>query len=156
MNVTIHTYADLSNDDARCVGKVFLTCTGEQFHAHDLKDTIFVVHRGDRIIGACLLSPMSPSRGFAGETEKSRIPYLYNFVCAPKYQRKGVGSLLMNTIKQYVATSNIYDMKVINLHTRVGDEKAISFFKKHKFERCGEFATSAGVVMFLKFTCQLS
>ena len=56
--------------------------------------------------------------------------HLLNIAVENNYQRKGIGSILINHLKKQVQAMGI---NLITLEVRVSNTNAISFYKKHNF-----------------------
>ena len=129
----IYKYEELSS----ILQKLKLLCrktTGEKLKIFGSNITI-VGKWNNKIISMCNINEYSPEKHFKNESKKT-VPYLYNFLCDPKYRKKKVSYKMMAFVKEYC--EKIYD-DIINLNTEKNNNRAISFFQKNQFVKCGEF-----------------
>tara|TARA_A200000113_G_scaffold42791_1_gene34722 strand:- start:944 stop:1384 length:441 start_codon:yes stop_codon:yes gene_type:complete len=68
--------------------------------------------------------------GFVIYVAVEQEAHLLNIAVDNNYQRKGIGSILINHLKKQVQAMGI---NLITLEVRVSNSNAISFYKKHNF-----------------------
>ena len=68
--------------------------------------------------------------GFVIYVAVEQEAHLLNIAVDNNYQRKGIGSILINHLKKQVQAMGI---NLITLEVRVSNTNAISFYKKHNF-----------------------
>ena len=68
--------------------------------------------------------------GFVIYVAVEQEAHLLNIAVDNNYQRKGIGSILINHLKRQVQAMGI---NLITLEVRVSNTNAISFYKKHNF-----------------------
>ena len=68
--------------------------------------------------------------GFVIYVAVEQEAHLLNIAVDNNYQRKGIGSILVNHLKKQVQAMGI---NLITLEVRVSNTNAISFYKKHNF-----------------------
>lgn len=66
----------------------------------------------------------------------SSVVYILNLCVSAIHRKKGIASVLLQKITQYITiTAELSNSKAIFLHVMAGNEIAIKFYVKHKFEQ---------------------
>lgn len=103
-------------------------------------DMIAIAHFGssNKIVGIGCISPESPKRHFANESDvNARVAYLHNFICDPKYRKHKISVQLIDAIKSYVSSSTLYTCADINANIVSDQQKPIKFFTRNGFVKVG-------------------
>ncbi len=96
---------------------------------------IILGFHNNEVICACCISPSSPEMHFSHETNEIFNPYLYNFVCSPKYRKHKISVSLIHYIKDFTGEKIKTDnwSNIITLDVLEGNIKAQKFFERNKF-----------------------
>lgn len=137
-NVTFSEYSALTDDILRKLKMLMRSAASCKNEIENKNDIIAIAQIGNKLVGVGCISSESPKRHFPNETDSnSRVPYLHNFICDPKYRKHKVSVTLINAIKNYVSTSLLYTTGDINANIILGQEKPIRFFTRNDFVRTG-------------------
>lgn len=69
--------------------------------------------------------------GFARVVDDARMCMIYDVIVHPKYQKKGVGMLLMNEIMTYISSQNFVS---VSLFYDINNKGVDNFYRKFCFE----------------------
>ena len=120
--------------------------TGETLKLQEGDITIIgVIENTNKLVCMCNISDYSPDKHFE---ESCPTPYLYNYLCDFKYNKRKYSYKLMEFIKQYVMENDKYQVKKINLNTLDDSGRAKTFFEKNGFRSCGTYMDSD----YIKYT----
>lgn len=94
--------------------------------------SVFVAKANDRVVGG--LTAYELIKYYSNKSEL----YIYDIAVAPTFQKKGVGRLLMEALKNYCAVHSIDEM-FVEAHTE--DETAVKFYQSTlgEFEEVAHF-----------------
>jgi hypothetical protein len=120
------------------------SAVSETFKYPSDKDVVMLCYRGNNLVCMVMFHTKSPECHFEGEIAEvsseeqvqkpTAIPYLYNFICGPKYRRFKPQVSLMYKFKNYIAQHiDEYDARRVNLDIEPSNERSKRFFVRNGF-----------------------
>ncbi len=98
-----------------------------------------------KLISTAMISPASPDLHFANESQGSKIPYVYNYICDSQYRKCKVSVSMMYYIKRYVQNNPLYDKPVLNLDIVENNQRSTKFFTRNGFQQVGSWNPKSGI-----------
>lgn len=132
LRFTVNVFKNLDKETIRKLKLLVMSSVNERMKVFNPDHIIFIAFKDKKPIGMAMISPFSPMFHFSGETKENGQPYLYNFICMPKYRMLKASVSLMYKVKQYVRTSE-FKIANINIDVRNIDLHAERFFRRNGF-----------------------
>jgi hypothetical protein len=140
LHISEHVLSEITQKQMQQIKHLVLGIISEKFKYATDEDIVFLVHKKNndgsigKIAGMGMITNASPDLHFSNEEkDKVKVPYLYNFICDPKYKKLKVSVALLYHIKRYVKRANYPRGPCINLNVLNGNKKAEQFFTRNGF-----------------------
>lgn len=94
----------------------------------DLSQIVLVAKLNQQVVGFLY----GYLKKYSGFFRRRDVAHVSDIAVTPQYRSRGIGTLLMDYFVNYFAEKNNADE--ITLYVHVQNERAIKFYKKHRFE----------------------